>query len=228
MWWSATTSPMARAAPARRPSSRRLVASSGLASAWLGAGGQWRSDLLLEQSARASPQGRAGSRGRAARLLVARARSRRARRRQREKSRLSHRQSSACAGPGHCPRHLRGPRGVQRTPLLRRRLRRPRPTFGGDQPVLEVYLLNFDGDLYGEEIDVEFIEKLRDDATFADGKRSPPRCTTTAAGQRAPHHDRSERPHRPFPSRARSLRRHWMVRGALLEPGGGCGFKRWQ
>jgi len=46
----------------------------------------------------------------------------------------------------------------------------PRPTFGGGQPVLEVYLLSFEGDLYGEEIDVEFIAHLRDDATFADGE----------------------------------------------------------
>lgn len=43
----------------------------------------------------------------------------------------------------------------------------PRPTFGGGQPVLEAYLLDFAGDLYGEEIEVEFIERLRADATFA-------------------------------------------------------------
>ena len=46
----------------------------------------------------------------------------------------------------------------------------PRPTFGGGQPVLEAYLLDFAGDLYGEEIEVEFIEGLRADATFANGK----------------------------------------------------------
>jgi riboflavin kinase/FMN adenylyltransferase len=46
----------------------------------------------------------------------------------------------------------------------------PRPTFGGDKPVLEAFLLDFDGDLYGEEIEVEFIEKLRHDAAFADGE----------------------------------------------------------
>jgi riboflavin kinase / FMN adenylyltransferase len=42
-----------------------------------------------------------------------------------------------------------------------------RPTFGAGEPVLEAYLLDFDGDLYGKEIDVEFIEFLRPDATFA-------------------------------------------------------------
>jgi riboflavin kinase/FMN adenylyltransferase len=46
----------------------------------------------------------------------------------------------------------------------------PRPTFGGGQPVIEVYLLNFEGDLYGEEIEVEFMTHLRADATFANGE----------------------------------------------------------
>jgi riboflavin kinase / FMN adenylyltransferase len=46
----------------------------------------------------------------------------------------------------------------------------PRPTFGGGEPVLEAYLLDFEGDLYGEEVEVEFIEKLRHDKTFADGE----------------------------------------------------------
>ncbi len=41
-----------------------------------------------------------------------------------------------------------------------------RPTFGEGQPVLEAYLLDFAGDLYGEEIEVEFIARLRGDATF--------------------------------------------------------------
>jgi riboflavin kinase / FMN adenylyltransferase len=43
----------------------------------------------------------------------------------------------------------------------------PRPTFGGDAPVLEAYLLDFAGDLYGEEIEVEFIDFLRPDQAFA-------------------------------------------------------------
>lgn len=41
-----------------------------------------------------------------------------------------------------------------------------RPTFGEGQPVLEAYLLDFAGDLYGEEIEVEFIQWIRGDATF--------------------------------------------------------------
>src|SRR5262245_325775 len=42
-----------------------------------------------------------------------------------------------------------------------------RPTFGAGEPVLEAYLLDFTGDLYGKEVDVELIEFLRPDATFA-------------------------------------------------------------
>ena len=45
-----------------------------------------------------------------------------------------------------------------------------RPTFGEGPPVLEAYLLDFAGDLYGEEVEVEFIAKLREDASFADGE----------------------------------------------------------
>jgi riboflavin kinase / FMN adenylyltransferase len=42
----------------------------------------------------------------------------------------------------------------------------PRPTFGSDEPVLEAYLLDFSGDLYDEEVEVEFIDFLRPDHTF--------------------------------------------------------------
>jgi riboflavin kinase/FMN adenylyltransferase len=41
------------------------------------------------------------------------------------------------------------------------------PTFGDSAPVLEAYLLDFAGDLYGEEVEVEFIAFLREDRTFA-------------------------------------------------------------
>ena len=42
-----------------------------------------------------------------------------------------------------------------------------RPTFGTGEPVLEAYLLDFAGDLYGEDVDVEVISFLRPDQTFA-------------------------------------------------------------
>jgi riboflavin kinase/FMN adenylyltransferase len=42
-----------------------------------------------------------------------------------------------------------------------------RPTFGEEQPVLEAYLLDFAGDLYGKEVEAELIAFLRPDQTFA-------------------------------------------------------------
>ena len=42
-----------------------------------------------------------------------------------------------------------------------------RPTFDDGMPVLEVFLLDFDGDLYGQDIAVEFIGFIRDDRKFA-------------------------------------------------------------
>jgi len=42
----------------------------------------------------------------------------------------------------------------------------PRPTFGPDDPVLEAYLLDFSGDLYGEQVEVEFIDFIRPDHAF--------------------------------------------------------------
>jgi riboflavin kinase/FMN adenylyltransferase len=41
-----------------------------------------------------------------------------------------------------------------------------RPTFDNGRPVLEVFLLDFQGDLYGREIAVEFIDFVRPDAKF--------------------------------------------------------------
>lgn len=41
-----------------------------------------------------------------------------------------------------------------------------RPTFGEDEPVLEVHLINFDGDIYGENVTVHFVEYLRDIEKF--------------------------------------------------------------
>ena len=42
-----------------------------------------------------------------------------------------------------------------------------RPTFDDGQPVLEVFLFDFDGDIYGREIEVAFIDKVRGDRKFA-------------------------------------------------------------
>lgn len=43
-----------------------------------------------------------------------------------------------------------------------------RPTVDGVEPLLEAHLFDFDGDLYGRRIDVEFVTKLRDELKFPD------------------------------------------------------------
>ncbi len=41
-----------------------------------------------------------------------------------------------------------------------------RPTVGGRTPLLEAHLFDFSGDLYGREIEVEFVARLRDELRF--------------------------------------------------------------
>lgn len=43
-----------------------------------------------------------------------------------------------------------------------------RPTVGGVEPLLEAHLFDFDGDLYGRRIGVEFVARLRDEVKFPD------------------------------------------------------------
>ncbi|TDK28658.1 bifunctional riboflavin kinase/FAD synthetase [Luteimonas aestuarii] len=43
-----------------------------------------------------------------------------------------------------------------------------RPTVGGLEPLLEAHLFDFDGDLYGRRIEVEFVARLRDEEKFPD------------------------------------------------------------
>jgi riboflavin kinase/FMN adenylyltransferase len=43
-----------------------------------------------------------------------------------------------------------------------------RPTFNGTKPLLEVHLFDFDGDLYGRYIHVDFIARLRDQKKYDD------------------------------------------------------------
>ena len=42
-----------------------------------------------------------------------------------------------------------------------------RPTIGGKEPLLEVHVFDFEGDLYGQHLEVEFVAKLRDESHFA-------------------------------------------------------------
>jgi riboflavin kinase / FMN adenylyltransferase len=43
-----------------------------------------------------------------------------------------------------------------------------RPTVDGKEPLLEAHLFDFDGDLYGRRIMVEFVARLRDEQCFGD------------------------------------------------------------
>lgn len=43
-----------------------------------------------------------------------------------------------------------------------------RPTVAGREPLLEAHLFDFDGDLYGRRLEVEFVEKLRSEEKFPD------------------------------------------------------------
>jgi len=43
-----------------------------------------------------------------------------------------------------------------------------RPTVNGTKPLLEVHIFDFDEEIYGQEIHVDFIEKLRDEEKFDD------------------------------------------------------------
>jgi len=42
-----------------------------------------------------------------------------------------------------------------------------RPTVDGTEPLLEVHVFDFNGVLYGSELDVEFVKKIRDEEKFA-------------------------------------------------------------
>lgn len=42
----------------------------------------------------------------------------------------------------------------------------PRPTFEEEEPILEVHLLDFSEDLYGEEVRFVFLKKLREVKSF--------------------------------------------------------------
>ena len=42
-----------------------------------------------------------------------------------------------------------------------------RPTIGGENPVLEVHIFDFDKNLYGKRIEVEFCNKIREEKKFS-------------------------------------------------------------
>jgi riboflavin kinase/FMN adenylyltransferase len=58
--------------------------------------------------------------------------------------------------------------GVAATPIDAVASFGTRPTVAGVEPLLEAHLFDFDGDLYGRRIAVEFVARLRDELAFAD------------------------------------------------------------
>jgi riboflavin kinase/FMN adenylyltransferase len=60
-----------------------------------------------------------------------------------------------------------------------------RPTVGGTVPLLEVHLFDFAGDLYGRELEVEFVARLRDELRFDDVAAMVTRMHQDAAQARA-------------------------------------------
>lgn len=58
--------------------------------------------------------------------------------------------------------------GLGPTPLLGVSSLGTRPTVGGVEPWLETHVFDFEADLYGREIEVEFVAKIRDEERFDD------------------------------------------------------------
>ncbi|HEX4151062.1 MAG TPA: bifunctional riboflavin kinase/FAD synthetase [Steroidobacteraceae bacterium] len=60
-----------------------------------------------------------------------------------------------------------------------------RPTVNGSEPLLEVHIFDFSGDLYGRLIEVEFVAKLRDEVKFASVDSMVAQMKVDAANARA-------------------------------------------
>jgi len=57
-------------------------------------------------------------------------------------------------------------RGVGAVPLGGVASLGTRPTVGGLEPLLETHVFDFDGDLYGRELEIEFIRRIREERRF--------------------------------------------------------------
>jgi riboflavin kinase/FMN adenylyltransferase len=60
-----------------------------------------------------------------------------------------------------------------------------RPTFGGEHATVEAHLIDFDGDLYGARLRLEFHERLRGEQRFDDGEALVARIREDVAQARA-------------------------------------------
>lgn len=70
--------------------------------------------------------------------------------------------------PGNGVYAVNGRFGAENATLLRGAANiGTRPTVGGISPVFEAHLIGFTGDLYGQELEVLFLDRLRDEKKFA-------------------------------------------------------------
>ena len=83
-----------------------------------------------------------------------------------------------------------------------------RPTVDDGPPLLEVHLLDFDGDLYGREMDVEFIERIRDELQVRFPRRAR-RRNEAGQGAGARHSRAATMNHIKICSITRDCRRHF-------------------
>ncbi len=60
-----------------------------------------------------------------------------------------------------------------------------RPTFGGGQRLIEVHLLDFDGELRGQELEIELVERLRGEIRFASAEELKAQIMRDVEGTRA-------------------------------------------
>ena len=56
--------------------------------------------------------------------------------------------------------------GIEAVPMAAVASLGTRPTVGGTEVLLEVHVFDYSGELYGREIEVEFVAKLRDEEKF--------------------------------------------------------------
>ena len=60
-----------------------------------------------------------------------------------------------------------------------------RPTVGGDRVLLETHLFDFDGDIYGCRIEIEFVSKIRNEKKFESFQQLKDQIEHDAAAARA-------------------------------------------
>jgi len=65
-----------------------------------------------------------------------------------------------------------------------------RPTFGGGDRTLEAYLLDWEGDVYGDTIEAAFVKRLRDELRFASAEELTEQIARDVEATRAALRDR--------------------------------------